>query len=78
MAAARDAVQQLTPRDSNMAATAIRFVIEHPAITAAIVGIRTGQQLEEALQAIQGESFSTGQLQALKRSIPVNFYDQHR
>lgn len=57
---------------------AIRFVLQHPAITSAIVGIRTRAQLEEALKAIESPILSEPEMDILRQSIPVNQYDQHR
>ncbi|MEP7141215.1 MAG: aldo/keto reductase [Ferruginibacter sp.] len=76
--AAAKAIQAATPAESNATATAIRFVLQHPSITSAIVGIRTEKHLREALQAIGDGSLSPQQLQLLIGSIQVNYYEQHR
>jgi aryl-alcohol dehydrogenase-like predicted oxidoreductase len=76
--AAATAIQAVTPVESNAAATAIRFVLQHPAVTSAVVGIRTAEQLSDALQAIPVVPFSRQQLQRLRESIPINYYEQHR
>jgi aryl-alcohol dehydrogenase-like predicted oxidoreductase len=60
------------------AATAIRFVLRHPAVTAAVVGIRTGLQLEEAIDAINKQPLSLEMLRQLQSAIPINYYEQHR
>ena len=72
------AVQAATPSNSNLAATAIRFAMQHPAITAAIVGIKTKIQLEQVLQANRNGAMSALELNALKESIPIHYYEQHR
>jgi aryl-alcohol dehydrogenase-like predicted oxidoreductase len=58
--------------------TAIRFVLQHPAITAAVVGIRIEQQLKDAIDAINDEPLGLNVLEELRSSIPVNYYEQHR
>lgn len=72
------AVHAVSNAQRNAAQTAIRFVLQHPAVTAAIPGIRTMQQLEEAVQALEAPALSMADLQLLQQSIPVNFYEQHR
>ena len=72
------AVQTTTPPNSKAAATAIRFVLQQPAITSAVVGVRTEPQLKEALQAIGKSEISVIALNALNESIRCLFYDQHR
>ena len=72
------AVQAATPTDSNPAATAIHFAIQHPAITAAIVGVRTAIQLQEILQAIGRGEISVSAFNDLRDSIKINFYEQHK
>lgn len=76
--AAAAALKKITNRDSNAAATAIRFVLQHPAVTAAVVGIRTRQQLAEAIQAITTGPLSPAQLETLRESIPAKVYAEHR
>ena len=57
---------------------AIRFVADHPAISSAVIGIRTQQQLQEALEAGEGNPLSQEEMEALRNSIPANKYEQHR
>lgn len=63
---------------NDSAATAIRFVLQHPSITAAVVGIRTEQQLKEAIDAINKEPFGLEMLHKLQLAVPINYYEQHR
>ena len=62
----------------NNAATSVRFVLQHPAITAAVVGIRTEQQLKEAIDAINKEPLGLEMLHQLQLAVPINYYEQHR
>lgn len=78
VAAAAKAIGSSTTAKSNGAATAIQFVLQHPAVTAAVVGIRTIAQLKEALQAITNYQLSEYNNQLLKDSITINYYQQHR
>lgn len=72
------AVQAATAKDSNPAATAIQFVLQHPAIVSAIVGIRSTLQLNEVIQSIAKFKISSEELKAITTSININYYEQHR
>ena len=72
------ALQAVTPPNSKAAATAIRFVLQQPAISSAVVGVRTENQLKEVLQAIGKSEISVIALNTLNESIRCLFYDQHR
>jgi aryl-alcohol dehydrogenase-like predicted oxidoreductase len=60
------------------AQTALRFVLQQPAVSSAIVGIRTTAQLEDALRAVQAPALQPEEIAALKQVLPVNRYEQHR
>jgi aryl-alcohol dehydrogenase-like predicted oxidoreductase len=75
---AAKAVQSLSGEQRSFAQTAIQFVLHHPAITSAVVGIRTPEQLNDAVGTIDTLMLSTDEMEALRTSIEVNFYDQHR
>jgi aryl-alcohol dehydrogenase-like predicted oxidoreductase len=72
------AVHALSNAQRNAAQTAIRFVLQHPAVTAAVPGIRTMQQLEEVMQALDAPMLTTDDMRVLQEAIPVNYYEQHR
>jgi aryl-alcohol dehydrogenase-like predicted oxidoreductase len=72
------AVHALSNDQRNAAQTAIRFVLQHPAVTAAVPGIRTMQQLEEAVQALDAPVLTADNMLLLQEAIPVNNYEQHR
>jgi len=58
--------------------SAIRYVIDNPAITTAVVGIWTMQQLEDALAAGHASPLSAIELENLRLLKSVNFYKEHR
>ncbi|WP_207514468.1 aldo/keto reductase [Longitalea luteola] len=74
-AAAIDAVSN---RQRNAAQTAIRFVLQHPALTAAVAGIRTMQQLEEAVAVLQTPALTVEEMAILQNAVVANKYEQHR
>ncbi|MBE7169838.1 MAG: aldo/keto reductase [Williamsia sp.] len=75
---AADAIRSVSTPQRNAAQTAIRFVLEQPAIAAAVVGIRTGEQLEEAVGAFDAPALNEKEKMRLVGSVPVNKYEQHR
>lgn len=75
---AAHAVRQVAGKDRTLSQTAIRFVLHHPAITSAVVGIRTEAQLMD-VAGIAGSPFlSEAELKILSAAVPVNHYDDHR
>jgi aryl-alcohol dehydrogenase-like predicted oxidoreductase len=74
---AATAVQSVST-DRTPANASIQFVLQHPAVTSAIVGMRTMEQLEEAVQATNLPSLSNIEMEKLKNCLPANFYTDHR
>ena len=72
------AVHAVSDEKRNAAQTALQFVLQHPSITSAIPGIRTMQQLEEAVEALNTPLLSDNEMKILQESVPVNVYEQHR
>lgn len=72
------AVHAISTEERNTAQTALRFVLQQPAITAAVAGIRTMQQLEEAVAALQSPALSNEEMAKLQGSVIANRYEQHR
>jgi aryl-alcohol dehydrogenase-like predicted oxidoreductase len=62
----------------NAAQTALQFVLQHPAITSAVTGIRTMQQLDEAVETLNTPLVTEEEMSLLQNAIPVNYYEQHR
>jgi len=76
--AAANAVKSISSKERNPAQTSIQYVLQHPAVTSAIVGIRTMEQLKEAVEAINSPALTEKEMKILRESVPVNFYEQHR
>lgn len=53
---------------------ALKFVLQHPAITSAVAGIRNQQQLEDCIHAEKAEKLSAQDYRTLNLSIPVHQY----
>jgi aryl-alcohol dehydrogenase-like predicted oxidoreductase len=72
------AIKKISNEKQTASHTAIRWVLQHPAITSAVVGIRTMQQLEEAVNAAELPPITSLESKMLEESAPVNYYEQHR
>ncbi len=75
---AADAVGAASGRGRSRAATAIRFALNHPAITSAVVGIRTPDQLETTLAVSNTPELTARQLGQLSATLLANRYAEHR
>lgn len=75
---AAKAVNDLSKENRTAAQTAIQFVLANSAITAAVVGIRTMQQLEEATNFLNVKQLTANELEGLKHVLQQNVYQEHR
>jgi aryl-alcohol dehydrogenase-like predicted oxidoreductase len=75
---AADAIAALAETNRTATDTALRFVLQHPAVTSAVVGIRTLQQLDHNIHASAAPTLSTEAWERLRSIVPINRYDQHR
>jgi aryl-alcohol dehydrogenase-like predicted oxidoreductase len=78
IADAANAIKSISLKERNAAQTAIQYVLNNPAVTSAIVGIRTMEQLKEAVEAINAPALREEEIKMLREAIPVNIYEQHR
>ena len=76
--AAANAIKLSTPQNGNSAATAIGFALKNAAITGAVVGIRTLEQLHETLHVLNKKDQAEEKIQILEQVVEVNYYDSHR
>jgi aryl-alcohol dehydrogenase-like predicted oxidoreductase len=72
------AVHTVSTNQRNAAQTALRFVLQHPAITTAVAGIRTTAQLEEAVATFKTPMLTQEEMALLQGSVVANKYEQHR
>jgi len=78
VAATAQVVQKLTDGKHTATAVAMQYVLAQPAVTTAVVGIRTHGQLENALNAALAPALTPQQTQALAEAIPAHRYQEHR
>lgn len=72
------AVADISGQDRSLAQTALRFILAQPAVAAAVVGIRTLQQLEQAAGVSVSPALTSAELDKLRDVIQANKYEQHR
>jgi len=71
-------VRSFSGAQRKSAQTALRWVLQQPAVTAAIAGIRTEAQLDDVVQISNTPPLLQSEIQMLQQVLPVNYYDQHR
>lgn len=57
---------------------AIRWVLDQEAVTSAVVGIRTRQQLEDAVAAVGEERLTGNEARVLQTALKEQRYEEHR
>ncbi len=57
---------------------ALKYVLNNEAVTSAVVGIRTIDQLEDVIRTQESRRLTSEELQKLKESITAHTYSQHR
>lgn len=78
VARAAEAVRRLSVNGRDAAQTALRFVLQQSPVTCAVVGMRTTQQLQDALTAVNAPLLTAAEIAELQQVLPVNNYEQHR
>ena len=72
------AVKSISGKARTPAQTAIHYILANPAITSAVTGIRTKEQLEEVASTPERQLLTEQELETLSLVIPANLYDSHR
>lgn len=72
------AVQAISGQERNQSQTALQFVLMRQEISAAVVGIRTPDQLRDAIAATLAPKLTENEIAYLRSQLPVNYYEQHR
>ena len=72
------AIQQVAGEIRSKAQTALQFALAAPIVASAVVGIRTVEQLTDAVGALEVPQLTREELDFLKNEISANQYEQHR
>ena len=78
VAEASKAISKLSIEDRRSTQIAIRFTLSQQAIVSAVVGIRTMQQLEEAIIIVSAPALNQDEILYLKSILKPERYQQHR
>jgi aryl-alcohol dehydrogenase-like predicted oxidoreductase len=60
------------------AGVAIRWVLDHPAISSAVVGLRTQEQLQEVIGAADADGLTEQEAGLLDKALKGKRYEEHR
>ena len=75
---AAEAVSSCVNKDRTASQTALRYVLQHPAVTAAVVGVSTLEQLEEVACTMNSPTLRIKEIKILQDSIPAQKYTDHK
>ena len=78
IAGAAQQLQGVAVTTHTAAQTAVQFVLQHPAITSAVVGISRAQQLSEIAATPGKEALTRKSIELLRNALPAKLYEQHR
>ena len=73
-----DIQNKINKKTIDSGASAMRYVIDNEFITTAVVGIRTSQQLDDALAAASAEPMLAAEREALANTWQCNVYTDYR
>lgn len=78
VSAAAEIVHDVTGKSGSAAQTAIRFVLQHDAVSSAVVGIRTLAQLEDIAASVDAGELSGQEMDRLTHAAYPQHYLDHR
>ena len=71
-------VQKISGEERSATQTAIKYVLQNEAVTSAVVGMRTLQQVEEAVNAMNSRDLTSEEMNMLKQTLEPKKYKEHR
>lgn len=78
VARAADAVRKISSENRTPTHIAIKYVMQHPSVTSVVVGMRTKEQLHDALRATETPDLTPEEMELLKNASPAARYTEHR
>jgi len=75
---AAQAVQTCVTDNRTSTQTAVRFVLQHPAVTSAIVGVSKMEQLNDMAATTNSTNLLENEINILRESISAKKYQDHR
>lgn len=74
----QDVIRAVVKADLTAISVALQFVLSHPAVTSAVVGIRTTEQLSDVLTYLKSIRLTEKERRAIASILPVNNYQEHQ
>ena len=72
-------VKELSKNYGSMTEVALKYVLQHPAVTSIVLGMSNSSQLKEAIKAVENEhDLSQEDRNKLKTALTPRFYEAHR
>ena len=71
-------IKSFSGKKRTAAQTALRFVLHHPAISSAIVGVRKINQLKEVVNTTSTPTLTSEEINQLRAALNANVYEEHR
>jgi aryl-alcohol dehydrogenase-like predicted oxidoreductase len=71
-------VQKISGKEISATQTAIKYVLQNEAVTSVIVGMRTTDQVQEAVDAINAKDLTKNEMAMLMQTLEPNKYIEHR
>jgi aryl-alcohol dehydrogenase-like predicted oxidoreductase len=71
-------VHKLSGEKRSATQTAIKYVLQNEAVTSAVVGMRTFEQVEEAVKAVDVPDLTKDELDMLRKTLHPLIYKEHR
>ncbi len=78
VAAAAAQVTAVSTAQRQPTGTVVQYVLHHPAVSSAVIGIRNQEQLNQAIAAGLSAPLSEKEWKILAATLPANQYDVHR
>jgi aryl-alcohol dehydrogenase-like predicted oxidoreductase len=75
---AATAIRNLSGAHRTAAQTALQYVLENPAVTSAVVGIRAQHQLDDAVGTLTAPLITNDEKERMRNSVEINYYKEHR
>ncbi|MHA7055754.1 aldo/keto reductase [Aquimarina sp. M1] len=73
-----EVLKNVSGEDKSIGQTAIQYVLRHPSISSAVIGIRTKEQLLECIQASDATSLTNEAYMELQKKVKRHSYKNHR
>jgi aryl-alcohol dehydrogenase-like predicted oxidoreductase len=75
---AATAVREVAGAGRTAAEVAVRYVLAQPVVASAVLGMRTDEQLKEAIWVGKAPALTLEELEQLRHAVPPLVYEQHR